>query len=89
MTDHSSRRIHLGKNSKRSVANLTPERLADFKKALERMASNPEPDGRSKVAIHWFPEPGLIAYSALEFLMKYKIVEDGGIYVAAVYDRRK
>ena len=87
MANQSSRRIHLGKNSKRTISNLSLERCLEFSEALEQLASDPEPDGKSKVSLGFFPyQPEIIGYANLGFWMTYKFVDDE-LYVASVHDR--
>ena len=49
--------------------------------------SDPEPNGRSKICVDWFPYyPGIVAYSGFGFVIKYKL-DEKELHIGSVYDR--
>lgn len=86
MTDQSYE-VHIGTNAKRYVSKLPDDRRLAFTAAIERLMSDPEPNGRSKICVDWFPYyPGIVAYSGFGFVIKYKL-DEKELHIGSVYDR--
>ena len=86
MTSSSSRKIHLSQNTKHVLAPLPDERKKDFQVALERITSNPDPDGVTKILIEGFPYAAPVTVAAgggFQFL--YKVQEDGSMWVGGIH----
>ena len=86
MTSSSSRKIRLSQNTKHVLATLPDERKKDFQVVLERIASNPEPDGVTKILIEGFPYAVPVTAAAgggFQFL--YRVQEDGSMWVGGIH----
>jgi hypothetical protein len=65
---------------------LPDERKRDFQVALERIASNPEPDGMTKILIEGFPYAHPVTVAAGGgFQLIYRVQEDGSMWVGGIH----
>ncbi len=88
MASPSSKRIHLSEHTKRLLATLTDQRKMDFTAALELLATDPLPDGHSKISLDGFPyRPGTCVYANHGFILTYRVQDDESIHIAALRER--
>ena len=85
MTSPSSRRVHLSENTKRILATLPHARKMDFTRALERVASDPTPDGDSKAEIGFPYESGVRVFGGEGFQFVYKVGSDDSVRIGAIW----